>query len=314
MAAGELESALANALGGAVLQGKVAIVTGAGAGIGRETALLLAAKGAKVVVNDLGTTVAGEGQSSGPAQETVRMIREAGGEAAVSLDSVSTWSSAHRIVQAALDSFGRLDIVINNAGNVRWGAFTELTEEDYRSILTTHLDGSFFVSRAAAVIFQRQQSGVFVHTTSTSGLMGHYSQAHYCAAKAGVVGLSKAIALDMKPYNVRSNCIAPFAGTRMAGSAKRTPELEARVARMKPAQNAQLSVALASDAAKEVNGQVFIVRGNEIFLAGQGFPVRGMGDSAGWSPETIASRVFPAFASQFAPLAGFNDYFTWQIL
>jgi NAD(P)-dependent dehydrogenase (short-subunit alcohol dehydrogenase family) len=296
-----------------VLQDKVAIVTGAGAGIGRETALLLAAKGAKVVVNDLGTTVGGEGQSAAPAEETVRMIKSAGGEAAVSLDSVSTWKSAHRIVQAAMDSFGRLDIVINNAGNVRWGAFTELTEEDYRSILSVHLDGSFFVSRAAAVEFQRQKSGVFVHTTSTSGLMGHYNQAHYCVAKAAIVGLSKAIALDMKAYNVRSNCIAPFAATRMAAGVKRTPELEARLARMKPAQNAQLSVALASDAAKAVNGQVFIVRGNEIFLAGQGFPVRGMQDSAGWSPESIAAQVFPAFASQFTPVVGFNDYFTWEI-
>lgn len=296
-----------------MLNGKVAIVTGAGAGIGRETALLLASKGAKVVVNDLGTSVSGEGHSAGPAEETVKLIEDAGGSAVVSLDSVSTWASAHRIVQTAMDTFGRLDIVINNAGNVRWAPFTELTEEDYRSIISVHVDGTFFVSRAAAVQFQKQNGGAFVHTTSTSGLMGHYNQAHYCTAKAGIVGLSKAIALDLKAYNVRSNCIAPFAATRMAGSTTRTPELEARLKLMKPAQNAQLSVALASDAAKDVNGQVFIVRGNEIFLAGQGFPIRGMHDSSGWTPEAIVERALPAFASHFTPLQGFNDYFKWRI-
>ena len=296
-----------------MLNGKVAIVTGAGAGIGRETALLLASKGAQVVVNDLGTTVAGEGHSPGPAAETARMIADAGGAAVVSLDSVATWSSAHRIVQTAMDVFGRLDIVINNAGNVRWGAFTELTEDDYRSIVSTHVDGSFFVSRAAAVQFQKQKSGVFVHTTSTSGLMGNPNQAHYCTAKAAIVGLSKAIAVEMQPYNVRSNCVAPFAATRMAATVQLTPELEARVARMKPAQNAQLSVALAADPAKDVNGQVFIVRGNEIFLAGQGFPVRGMQDTNGWTPESILERALPAFASQFTPVVGFNDYFKWPI-
>jgi NAD(P)-dependent dehydrogenase (short-subunit alcohol dehydrogenase family) len=298
-----------------VLEGKVAIVTGAGGGIGRETALLLASKGARVVVNDLGTSVKGEGQSSAPAAETARMIKDAGGEAAVSADSVATWKSAHRIVQTALDSFGRLDIVINNAGNVRWGAFCDLTEDDYRSIVSTHVDGTFFVSRAAAVEFQKQKSGVFVHTTSTSGLMGHYNQAHYCTAKSAIVGLSKAIALDMKPYNVRSNCVAPFAMTRMADSVlQRTPEAIARLERMKPAQNAQLSVALASAAAKDVNGQVFIVRGNEIFLAGQGFPVRSVHESTGWSPESIVEHALPALAIDFTPVSGFNDYFKWPIL
>jgi NAD(P)-dependent dehydrogenase (short-subunit alcohol dehydrogenase family) len=297
-----------------MLEGKVAIVTGAGAGIGRETALLLASKGASVVVNDLGTSVSGEGHSSAPAAETVSMIKAAGGAAVASADSVADWKSAHRIVQAALDTFGRLDIVINNAGNVRWGPFWELGEDEYRSIVSTHLDGTFFVSRAAALQFQKQKGGVFVHTTSTSGLMGHNNQAHYCAAKSAITGLSRAIAIDMKPYGVRSNCVAPFAFTRMADGVKRSPEAMARLERMKPAQNAQLSVALASDAAKDVNGQVFIVRGNEIFLAGQGFPIRGIHEAAGWSPETIVQHAFPALAASFTPTIGFNEYFTWPIL
>lgn len=297
-----------------MLQGKVAIVTGSGGGIGRDTALLLASKGARVVVNDLGTSVLGEGQDGGPAEETARMIRQAGGEAVASCDSVAEWKSAHRIVETALDAFGRVDIVINNAGNVRWGAFSELTEADYRSIVSIHLDGTFFVSRAAAPHFQKQQSGVYVHTTSTSGLMGHYNQAHYCGAKAGIAGLSKAIALDMKPYNVRSNCIAPFAFSRMASGLVRSPEQIAKLERMKPAQNAQLSVALASDASAGVNGQVFIVRGNEIFLAHQGWPVRSVHDANGWNPESIVEHALPALEMDFTPMQGFGEYFTWPTM
>jgi NAD(P)-dependent dehydrogenase (short-subunit alcohol dehydrogenase family) len=166
-----------------MFEGKVAIVTGSGGGIGRETALLLAKQGAKVIVNDLGSSVIGEGKSSAPAEETARMIKDGGGEAAVSTDSVSDWKSAHRIVQAALDAFGRLDIVINNAGNVRWSPFWETDEDSYRSIVGAHLDGTFFVSRAAAPHFVKQKSGVYVHTTSTSGLMGHHNQAHYCESR-----------------------------------------------------------------------------------------------------------------------------------
>lgn len=297
-----------------MFEGKVAIVTGAGGGIGRETALLFAKLGAKVVVNDLGTSVVGEGRSSGPAEETVRMIKDAGGEAAASTDSVSNWQSAHHIIQTALDHFGRLDIVVNNAGTVRWTAFSELDEESYRSIVSVHLDGTFFVSRAAAPHFQKQKSGVYVHTTSTSGLMGHYNQAHYCAAKLGVVGLSKAIALDMKPYNVRSNCIAPFALSRMAGGVVRSPEHMARLQKLQPAHNAQLTVGLAADAAKDVNGQVFIVRGNEILLAGQGFPTRAVHDANGWTPQTVVEHALPALAVGFTPVVGFNEYFTWPPL
>lgn len=294
--------------------GQVAIVTGAGGGIGRDIALLFAERGGRVVVNDLGSSVAGEGSSSGPAEETAAMVREAGGEAVVSTDSVATWDGAARIIQAALDSFGRLDIVVNNAGNVRWAPFWEVDEEHYHAIVRTHLDGTFYVSRAAAPIFKAQNHGVYVHTTSTSGLMGHYNQAPYCAAKNGIVGLSKAIALDMKPFKVRSNCVAPFAFSRMAGSIEITPERRAVLERMKPVQNARLVVALASDEAADVNAQVFIVRGNQIFLAHQGFPVGSVHDGDEWTPETIIARGFPALKKDFTMVGGFNDYFTWEII
>lgn len=290
---------------------KVAIVTGSGNGIGREIALLLAAKGAKVVVNDLGGSVVGEGASSAPAEETAAMIRAAGGEAAVSTDSVSDWKSAHRIVETALDAFGKVDIVINNAGNLRWKPFWEVDAEEFDAIVKTHLYGTFNVSRAAAPHFKERGSGVYVHTTSTSGLIGHYDQAHYCAAKAGIVGLSKAIALEMKAFNVRSNCVAPFANSRMAAGVVKSPEAMKALQALTPAQNAQLAVALASDAAKHVNGQVFISRGNEILLTHQGLPKNSVRRAAGWTPETILSEAMPAMQHDFTPLIGFGELFTW---
>lgn len=296
-----------------MFEGKVAIVTGSGGGIGRETALTLAARGAKVIVNDLGGDVRGHGSSPSLADETVALIKAAGGEAAANYDSVAGWESAQKIVQAAMDIYGRLDIVINNAGNLRWAAFHEMPIEDYHSIVDVHLGGSFFVSRAAAPIFQKQQSGVYVHTTSTSGVMGHYNQVSYCAAKAGIVGLSRGIALDMKQYNVRSNCVAPFAFSRMAGVVD-SPEHIAILEKLKPAQNAQVNVALCADEAKDINGQVFICRGNEIFVAGQGFPVKSVHDGGEWTPEKIVEHGFPALKAGFTPTIGFNEYFVWDII
>jgi len=297
-----------------MFDGQAALVTGSGGGIGRETALLFASHGARVVVNDLGGDVRGEGASSGPAEETARMIREAGGEAAVSTDSVAEWESAQRIVATALDAFGRIDFVINNAGNVRWAAFPELPIEDYLSIRSVHLDGTFYISRAAAPHLAAQRSGAYVHMTSTSGLMGHYNQANYCAAKAGIAGLSRGIALDMKQYGVRSNCIAPFAFSRMAAGVTRTPEQMAAIEKMKPEQNARLVVALCADAAADITGQNFITRGNEIFVAGQGFPVRSVHNGEEWSPETIVTHALPALRSSFTPPIGFGEYFTWPII
>jgi NAD(P)-dependent dehydrogenase (short-subunit alcohol dehydrogenase family) len=297
-----------------MFESKVAIVTGSGGGIGRETALLLAERGAKVIVNDLGGDVSGHGSSSSPADETVALIRAAGGEAQPNYDNVAEWESAQKIVQAALDHYGQIDIVINNAGNVRWSAFPDMPIEDYRSIMSVHMDGTFFVSRAAAPVFRQQESGIFVHTTSTSGIMGHYDQASYCAAKAGIAGLSRGIALDMKKYNVRSNCVAPFAFSRMANGVVRSPEQLAIIEKMKPVQNARLNVALCADEAKDINGQVFICRGNEIFIAGQGFPVKGVHESNEWSPESIAEHGFAALKTGFTPTIGFNEYFTWGIL
>ena len=241
-----------------MLEGKVAIVTGAGGGIGREIAVAMALAGASVVVNDIGASLSGQGQSASPAEQTQRIIAQRGGRAVISTDSVSSWASAQRIVQAAMDGFGRVDIVVNNAGILRDAIFHKMPPEDWLQVIDVHLNGSFFVSRAAAEPFRAQGSGAYVHMTSTSGLVGNFGQANYSAAKLGIVALSKSIALDMGRFGVRSNCIAPFAWSRMTSSIPAdTPEQQARVAKLQqitPDRNAPMAVFLASDAAAGFTG------------------------------------------------------------
>ncbi|MEP7296635.1 MAG: SDR family oxidoreductase [Burkholderiales bacterium] len=301
---------------GTMLQGKVAVVTGSGRGIGRDIALQMAAQGAKVVVNDIGASVNGEGNDASPGQQVVDEITAAGGEAALSTDSVSEWTSANRIIQCATDTFGRIDIVVNNAGILRDRMFFTMSVEEWKAVIDVHLNGCFYVSRAAAPHFKTQQSGAYVHMTSTSGLIGNPGQANYGAAKLGIVALSRSIAGDMQRYNVRSNCISPFAWSRMIGAIPTdTPDQQARVARMKKldtAQIAPMAAFLASDAAAEVTAQIFAVRGNEIFLMSQPRPVRGMHTSEGWTPETIAERVLPAMKQNFFPLESGNIVFSWD--
>jgi len=301
-----------------MLQGKVVLVTGAGGGIGRDFALAMAAAGAKVVVNDLGTSVKGEGKDAGPAQKVVDEIRAAGGTAAASTDSVAEWESANRIVQTALDAFGRIDVVVNNAGILRDRFFFNMSVEEWRAVIDVHLNGSFYVSRAAATHFKTQQSGCYIHMTSTSGLVGNLGQANYSAAKLGIAGLSKSIALDMAKYNVRSNCISPFAWSRMIGSIPtETEDQKARVEKLKfmeTAKIAPIAVYLASDAAREVTGQVFAVRANEIFLMSQSRPLRSVHRSEGWTPETIAAHAMPSLRDHFYRLDRSQDVFSWDPL
>ena len=301
---------------GNMLEGKVVVVTGAGGGIGRDIALQCAAQGARLVINDLGASVAGEGGDAGPAERVAAEIRAAGGEAAANTDSVSDVSSANRIVQTALDVYGRIDAVVNNAGILRDRFFHKMSVDEFDAVFKVHLYGGFFVSRAAANHFKEQGSGAYVHMTSTSGLIGNFGQANYAAAKLGIAALSKSIALDMQKFKVRSNCIAPFAWSRMIGSIPTdTPEQQARVAKiqqMTPAKIAPVAVYLLSDAAREVNGQIFAVRNNEIFLMSQPRPERSVHRSEGWTPETVASHAMPALKSGFYALDRSGDVFTWD--
>src|ERR1700756_3139046 len=213
-----------------IVAGKVAIVTGAGRGIGRGIALLLAQEGARVGFCDTGASLDGAGTDSGPAQTVVNEIKKAGGEAIASTASISDPGNAEKIVTAALAAFGRVDILVNNAGILRDRIFHRMSWSDWSDVINVHLHGSFAMSRACATHFREQNSGSFVHMTSTSGLVGNFGQANYMAAKLGIAGLSRGIALDMARFNVRSNCVSPFAWTRMIDSIPaQTPEEQRRV-------------------------------------------------------------------------------------
>lgn len=299
------------------MEGKVVLVTGAGRGVGRGIALDMAQAGAAVVVNDLGVALSGASETGlSPAQEVVAEIEAMGGQAIADGHSVADWDGAQAMVQAALDKFGRIDAVVNNAGNLRDVLFHRMSEEEFDSVIAVHLKGTFNVSRAAAPHFKEQASGAFVHMTSTSGLIGNLGQANYTAAKLGIAGLSKAIAIDMQRFGVRSNAVAPFAWTRMVSSIPdETPEQKKRVEGLKKLVAEKIApfvVALTSDAGKEVTGQIFGVRNNEIYLFSQPRPIRTAHTSDGWTPETVAERVFPMFRNDFYPLHKSGDVFTWD--
>jgi len=300
-----------------MMDGKAVLVTGAGRGVGRGIALEMAKAGAAVVVNDLGVSLTGEGGDEGsPAEQVVAEIVAMGGKAVANHDSVADWDGACAMVKAAVDGFGHIDAVVNNAGNLRDVYFHKMGPDDFDAVLAVHLKGSFNTSRAAAPFFKEQASGAYVHMTSTSGLIGNFGQANYAAAKLGIVGLSKSIALDMQRFRVRSNAIAPFAWTRMIDSIPTdTPEQQRRVDGLKKLEADKIApfvVALTGDAGAKVTGQIFAVRNNEIFLFSQPRPIRTAHTADGWTPETVAERVFDQFANDFYPLHRSADVFTWE--
>jgi len=301
------------------LAGKVVVVTGAGRGIGREIALLAAAEGAQLVVNDLGGSADGEGADVSIADRVVHEISGGGGVAVANGDSVADPQGAERIIRAAIDNFGRIDCVINNAGVLRDRIFHRMSAVDWDTVIKVHLYGAFYVSKAAAPYFKDQESGSFVHFTSTSGLVGNFGQANYAAAKLGIVGLSKSIALDMARFKVRSNCVSPFAWSRLIGTIPTdTPEQKARVERVKntmtAAKIAPLCVFLASDLSQDVSGQIFAVRKDEIFLMSQSRPIRVAHKDGGWTVEAIAETLLPAFKGALYPLDRSQDVFNWEPL
>ena len=301
-----------------VLTGKIVIVTGGGNGIGRECALLAAREGAAVLVNDLGGGLTGgDAGSAGPAEEVAKQIRAAGGVAISNSDSVSDYDAVAAMVAQAKRELGGLHAIINPAGILRDGMFHKMSPEDWRAVIDVHLHGAFNVCRASIEHFREQQSGSYVLFTSTSGLIGNIGQANYAAAKLGVMGLSRIIAMEGQSKNVRANIIAPFAWTRMIASIPVKDEASAaRVERfkntMRADQVAQLAAALCADAAKDTSGQIFAVRGNEVFLFNQPRPVRAMARLEGWDPQSLLEHALPAMRASYTDLGASANVFPYD--
>ena len=288
-----------------VLSGKVVLVTGGGNGIGRECALIAAREGAKVVVNDLGSSLNGADEgSAGPAETVAQEIIAAGGEAVSNSESVTSYASVQGMVQQALDTFGGLHAVINPAGILRDGMFHKMSEADWDAVIAVHMRGTFNVCRATIEHFREQQDGAYVLFTSTSGLLGNIGQANYGAAKMGIAGLSRIIGMEGASKNVRSNVIAPVAWTRMTQSVPVKDEAAAERRKkmaetIRADQPAILSVALCADDAKHVSGQIFGARGDDIQLYSQPRPIMNLNKEEGWSPTSIIAECFPQMQEKF---------------
>lgn len=301
-----------------MVKDKVVVVTGAGRGIGRAIALHFAQYGAKVVVNDPGGAPDGQGGDQRVAEQVVDEIIKAGGQAVASFDSVDSLAGATSIIDTAIKNFGRIDVVVNNAGILRDRILFKMSEEEFDAVLKVHVKGAWSMTRAAAPFMREQKFGRIINFTSTTGLIGQVGQVNYGTAKAGIVGLTKNTALDMEKYNVTANVICPFAYTRLVGTIESDdPIIQARIDKFKkmtPEKIAPLVVYLASDQAQEVSGQIFAVRGNELVLFSQIRPIRNMQLDNGWTVEKIAETFIPAVKNNFYPLQISNDIFPYDPL
>ena len=299
-----------------LLDGKVALITGAGGGLGEAYAKLFAREGASVVVNDLGGPRDGSGADKSMAQLVVDAIKAEGGKAVANGADISTMEGGQSVFDDAIKHFGRADILVNNAGILRDQTFSKASEADWDKVIKVHLKGTFCCTMPVFRWMRENGGGVIVNTSSTSGLIGNFGQANYAAAKLGIIGLSKSIALDMGRFNVRSNCVSPFAWTRMIGTIPTETEAEkARVEKIKqmgPEKIAPVCAYLMSDAAKDVSGQIFGARMNELFLFSQNRPLRSVHRSEGWTPQSIAEHGMPALKGSFYKLDRSADIFPWD--
>jgi len=290
-----------------LLDGKVAIITGAGGGIGREHALLMAKLGAKLVVNDLGGSRDGTGGSDAAASKVVEEIKAAGGEAVPNFDNVATVEGGEKIFKAAIDSFGQADILVNNAGILRDKSFVKMTEDLWDAVIAVHLKGTYCCTMP---FFQyakeRGAPARIINTTSTSGLFGNFGQANYGAAKAGIAGLTRVLAIEGKKYGINTNAIAPVAFTRMTADlpVMKTPGLDIETG---PQLVPPVVAWLASDEAADVNGKIFMVRGNhiELLYVNRIVIAEKPGADGPWDPQEIGGKIKETVASFEDPWKGF---------
>ncbi len=305
------------------LAGKVGIVTGGGRGIGAACAAYAAAHGAGIIVNDFGGSVsgvpdrsAGEGRDRSVAQACADQIVGEGGKAIADSGDVTSFADMTQTVQTAIDKYGRLDFVVHSAGIVRDRIFHKMPAEDFGSVLDVHLTGAFNIARAAAPVFRAQGWGSYVFMTSTSGLMGALGQANYAAAKAGMLGLSRCVALDMSRFGVRSNIVAPFAATRITAALAdvegASSDRVRRLMAIGPETVAPVATFLCSEQAEAITGQVFVVRKNEVLLMSQPRPLRSVHNSKGWDLDSLGTVFAPAIKSYLYPLESAAQHFSWD--
>ena len=299
-----------------MLDGSVAVVTGSGRGIGRAIALAMAEAGARVVVNDTGVSIDGKSGDTSVSGAVVKEIKERNGEAVANTDTVATWNGAQKIIQSAMDNFGRVDILVNNAGITRDRICYKLSGDEWKEAMDVNLHGVFFCTRAAVPYMRDQKYGRLFHMTSTSGLIGTIGHTNYGTAKMAVTGFSRNTAIEMQRFNVTSNCIAPFAWTRLVESrpdeseeAKKQTDM---MKKMSPADIAPLAVFLAGKEAGKISGQIFGVRGAEIYLFSQPRIERSMHNSEGWTVDRLAETIPAIMKDHLTPLETSAEYFSWE--
>ena len=279
------------------LEGKVAVVTGGGNGIGREISKLMGAEGAKVVVNDLGTAVDGAGQSNSVADQTVQAIRDAGGEATANYDTVATPEGGQSIIQTAVDTYGKLDILVHVAGILRDRMIFNMSIEEWDAVINVHLRGAYCVNRPACVLMRQQKSGCIINFSSISGA-GNSGQANYAAAKAGILGLTRTVARDMAKYGVRANAIWPGADTRMTATVPEAArqlraesgigqQIAQTVTERRPENVAAVVAYLASDEAADITGWTVGISGDRLSLIEDPRPVKTVFCPGGWTLDKV---------------------------